>query len=773
MKSSRLCPLVLSIAFTLIIAPGLHAQRVMRVNPNNITLRAVSLASLNTGMTVGDSGFVGVTHSALAPQGGEWESRKSGFTPSITLYAVAYAGDTVHAAIGGSNGALASTNDGGTTWHTITLETTATIRALTWNKPTDGSSAGVLLGVGDGGLVIRSTDQGQSWKTITSGTSYQLNAISFGNPSTATAVGNDTCIIQTYDGGLTWAPLKFPYNFHTMFSGQFDAYVKRIDFTAVAMTGLDSVWVAMEHPIQPLLIFQGDTLGQQFLWDSTGMYLWLPLRFTSILYAGMPHMEMASFTSSDWIAADTGRQGWYYLNAYLIGDADGITVAGAMRFCASAIWKQDTIVLIVTVGENLNCMDYVWSPHAQNHQYLFGNWQNLVLVGVDNTNFLDVNILPSGYGYAVGSAEAFLRTTDSGRTWTPLSLPITIAAIGTTDSALNSVYTLDTSSAIIVGWNGLIYEVTPIGGGFRASGVQERLHGIAFPSKDTGIIVGDYGTILRSTDRGATWLTISTTSPAYLFSVAFANSRIGVATGDGGVILRTTDEGTTWNDVNNVVSDQQVSIRQVQAFSNGTFLARAGTDLIRSTDFGQNWEFVTLPGGDTLGMGFYSPQIGIVAGRTTSSALMPDTVFLAYTTDAGTNWKQFTIPIWNFHHILFHWKNEHEVLLYGIYGFIADVDISGSDVKVTRVDGGNPTALAVYPNPSRGEVRVEYTTKTNGPVRIELWDEAGKKAETLLSADEGQGRNSQSFPLPNDIHGAFIVRLMCDGSSFTVPLIIK
>ena len=718
-------------------------------------------------MAVGDSGYLVVTHTALAPLGGTWEVHHSGFDPSITLYAVAYAGDTLHAAIGGSNGSLASTTDGGTTWHTISLgTTTAAIRALTWNKN------GVLVGVGDEGLVIRSTDLGQSWKTIPPATPYQLNAISFGTSNDAVAVGNDTAIVQTHDAGLTWSPMAFPYNFHTMWSGEYDTYIKENNFTAVAMTGHDSVWVDLDGPFPAFLIFQGDTVGSDYEWDSTGTYVWKSSRNTSLLYVANARIELASFTASDYLAAEGGSQNWNEYGAFIIGDANGTTEPTIMRFYGSAAWAVDTTVLIVAVGEDFDCMDYVWTPNASDHQQRFGTWAGLHIAGANGTNFLDVNILPNGYGYAVGTEEVLQRTTDSGRTWTKLTLPITSAAFGTTDSAINSVYTLDSSSAIIVGWNGIIYIQAPTGAGFRGVGLsqQERLEGITFPSIDTGIIVGDLGTILQSTDRGSTWNAITTPTSELLYSVAFANDRIGIATGDSAEVLRTTDEGVTWSNINSVLTGTNISIRQVQAFPDGTVLARAGASLLRSTDFGQNWNFVDFPldVGDSAGMSFYSPQIGICASRLTSSALVPDTAYFAYTTDGGTTWPQFSIPMWAYNQIIFHWLSDHEVLLYGIDGFIEDVTIGESGVSVTRVD--NAPQIQVYPNPSSGQVRVDYTTKASGPVSIELWDETGKKLGTLFSGEEAAGAHEQTLTLPTELHGTFLLRLSSDGTTTTSKL---
>jgi photosystem II stability/assembly factor-like uncharacterized protein len=51
------------------------------------------------------------------------------------------------------------------------------------------------------------------------------------------------------------------------------------------------------------------------------------------------------------------------------------------------------------------------------------------------------------------------------------------------------------------------------------------------------------GTILRTTDGGATWTSQASGTNNPLFGVAFTDANTGTAVGDGGTILRTTDGG--------------------------------------------------------------------------------------------------------------------------------------------------------------------------------------------------------------------------------------
>jgi hypothetical protein len=85
---------------------------------------------------------------------------------------------------------------------------------------------------------------------------------------------------------------------------------------------------------------------------------------------------------------------------------------------------------------------------------------------------------------------------------------------------------------------------------------------------------------------------------------------------------------------------------------------------------------------------------------------------------------------------------------------------------------GLSASLAVYPNPSNGNVRVVYTTKTSGHVTIELWDEAGTLIQKLFSGEQSEGQHDQSLAIPEHVHGNYFVRLASDGQSTVTRLSI-
>src|SRR5947207_1642864 len=71
------------------------------------------------------------------------------------------------------------------------------------------------------------------------------------------------------------------------------------------------------------------------------------------------------------------------------------------------------------------------------------------------------------------------------------------------------------------------------------------LRPVSFTDANTGTVVGDSGTILRTTDGGATWKSQSSGTTNYLTGVSFTDANTGTVVGGNGTILRTTDGGAT------------------------------------------------------------------------------------------------------------------------------------------------------------------------------------------------------------------------------------
>ena len=146
------------------------------------------------------------------------------------------------------------------------------------------------------------------------------------------------------------------------------------------------------------------------------------------------------------------------------------------------------------------------------------------------------------------------------------------------------------------------------------SGTTSTLNGAVLLDSGTGFVVGDTGTILKSTDAGATWSPLTSGTSTTLHGIYFLDPNEGVAVGDSGTILRTTDGGGAWQSVISGVGDslRSVSFNGVNGICGGD-----SQDILYSTDSGASWQIGQSGffGGGFPGAQMLSATTGFVAGQ--------------------------------------------------------------------------------------------------------------------------------------------------------------
>lgn len=88
---------------------------------------------------------------------------------------------------------------------------------------------------------------------------------------------------------------------------------------------------------------------------------------------------------------------------------------------------------------------------------------------------------------------------------------------------------------------------------------------ISFPTQNTGYIVGEYGTIFKTTDYGKSWKKLATGNTLLnkknrLKKVFFTSESTGYITGNAGLFWITVDGGNNWKKVTNLPNSDYESI---------------------------------------------------------------------------------------------------------------------------------------------------------------------------------------------------------------------
>ncbi len=160
------------------------------------------------------------------------------------------------------------------------------------------------------------------------------------------------------------------------------------------------------------------------------------------------------------------------------------------------------------------------------------------------------------------------------------------------------------------------------------------LHSVKFVDENIGWIVGDNNTILKTTDGGETWITLTTGTEGYRnYSCYFTDSNYGYVVGNSR-IRRTTDGGTSWNDIP-IASGQQLNSVFFINQKTGWTVGYPGK-ILKTTDGGINWlSYFSGTDENFESVYFVNDTLGFVAG---SGANFSGNSLILKTTNAGEDW---------------------------------------------------------------------------------------------------------------------------------------
>lgn len=219
--------------------------------------------------------------------------------------------------------------------------------------------------------------------------------------------------------------------------------------------------------------------------------------------------------------------------------------------------------------------------------------------GGGNDRPFDVTFTAADTGFALTSSGGF-RTTDSGVSWTPVSV----------GPATHVQFVSDTV-AYAFGIGGL--SRSDDGGATWAnvsSSVGQTIATLSCSSPDVCIAVPETGaTLLRTEDGGATFSSITPASRA-IYAVAWASDNRVVAAGDGGVTVTSDDGGKNFSPVGGDIGGAFLALRPGTVPGTAFALGVRGS-LGRTIDSGATWSQLSVPTSANLsGVSFATPTAG-------------------------------------------------------------------------------------------------------------------------------------------------------------------
>ncbi|MCB0696873.1 MAG: hypothetical protein KDC07_05890, partial [Chitinophagaceae bacterium] len=229
----------------------------------------------------------------------------------------------------------------------------------------------------------------------------------------------------------------------------------------------------------------------------------------------------------------------------------------------------------------------------------------------------------------------------------------------------------------------------------------------------------------RSIDKGATWQTkyMDTNLVKNLVDVVFLSPDTGFISGARGhesIVLKTIDGGANWvkvfgdTTIGGKIWKLQFLDNRIAYASIEPLFSHDTVNMIYSYDGGDNWTIVhvgkiaTKPGGwGTQGVGFVKAAKGWVGGYF-------DGIF--ETTDSGKTWNHISFG-YDFNRIFVIDSNHvfaggHSVYKYGSGIF--------TGVKETGISNPPHILYPVSPNPTKGNVKIEFDLKRSTNVVLDV-----------------------------------------------------
>lgn len=209
-------------------------------------------------------------------------------------------------------------------------------------------------------------------------------------------------------------------------------------------------------------------------------------------------------------------------------------------------------------------------------------------------------------GYTVGNYGVIMKSDNSGQSWILMDSATTVN--------LNGVYFTGPSAGYAVGDIGVLLALNESGQWVQQeTETHYHLNAVAFASTNKGYAVGYKGQILKKFNEQ--WDIIPSPTIKTLYCIDFATPEIAITAGDSGTILRTTDGGNNWDFIDNPYPTTAFLDVYFSSESIGYLAGQKGL-ILKTIDGGISWEDISYGQVESnlLSIYFYDDTTGYSCG---------------------------------------------------------------------------------------------------------------------------------------------------------------
>jgi photosystem II stability/assembly factor-like uncharacterized protein/spore coat protein CotH len=357
----------------------------------------------------------------------------------------------------------------------------------------------------------------------------------------------------------------------------------------------------------------------------------------------------------------------------------------------------------------------------------------------------DVKFTDYQNGYATGDHGIFIRTTNSGVSWTENQIGLNLPFYKFANPTSGTFHA--------VSEHGAIYSSSDNGDTWikQSISAKQNIHSITMNTQQNGWVVGDKGLVASTSDSAKTWNAQYVDTTKNFFDVAMFIDGKAVVVGTDGSVYFSTDNVNVWELRNQNLTTDLHAVKilgDAQIFVVGD----SGT-VVTSANRGASWTNISVPTTSKL----YNLSIINV----NSFYVVGEGGKIYYTNNSGLNWySQYSADSHDLYAVSF---------VDSAYGIAVGND--GTVLKTTEpgtLNGGTPPIAQIpdnfrlyqnYPNPFNPKTTIEYDLPIQAWVTIKVYNVLGQEVATLVDEIKSADKHSVEFYAVKYASGVYFYRI--------------